>query len=219
MVENGSKNNPKSKNYEAYRAIKEMILGQHLLPGQKLIYRDLEERLGMSKTPIINGLLMLENEHLVVSEKNRGFHIRYVNRREAEHIYGLREKLEEIAVEYAVVNHDKRDLSLLKRKMLAYRRVQGETCNPRQLSLDVDFHIQIAAMGKNPFFVQIIKQFYASMCSILKIVSAIPGVDRFKEEHERLYHAIKRRDLEEAKRVAREHTRGTRDILIQVMPD
>jgi len=222
MVQAGDKSNVKSKNHEAYRAIKEMVLERHLFPGQKLVYRDLEQRLGMSKTPIINGLMMLENEHLVVSEKNRGYHIRYVNRREAEYIYDLREKLEDIAIEYAVANHDKRDLALLKRKLVAYRKYRNDTLNQKRLALDVDFHVQIAGMGKNPFFVQMVRQYYERVHFMFKAVFLTPSPDRFdcfKDEHDRLYGAIKSRDLEEARRIGREHIRGARELLIKLIPE
>jgi DNA-binding GntR family transcriptional regulator len=36
-----------SKNFKAYNAIKELVAVHKLSPGQKLIYRDLEEALGI----------------------------------------------------------------------------------------------------------------------------------------------------------------------------
>ena len=60
-----------SKNFKAYNAIKELVAVHKLSPGQKLIYRDLEEALGMSKTPIINGLMRLEQEGLVQIKLNK----------------------------------------------------------------------------------------------------------------------------------------------------
>ncbi len=68
-----SPNSLDSKNHEAYKAIKDLIFNGQLFPGQRIIYRDLEEKLKMSKTPIINALMMLERDDLVVSKKNRGF--------------------------------------------------------------------------------------------------------------------------------------------------
>lgn len=68
-----------NKNIEAYQSIKQLIVNQRLSPGQKLIYRDLEEILGMSKTLIINGLMRLEQEGFVVSKKNRGFFMKEVS--------------------------------------------------------------------------------------------------------------------------------------------
>jgi len=41
-----------------------MIFQQKIGPGQKLIYRDLSEKLDMSKTPIMYALSRLEHEDL-----------------------------------------------------------------------------------------------------------------------------------------------------------
>ena len=106
-----------SKNLEAYNAIKELVAGHKLSPGQKLIYRDLEEELGMSKTPIINGLVRLEQEGFVVSKKNRGFFIKKFSAEEAKQIYDLREKLEDISIDYAIKNHNSKDLKILEEKL------------------------------------------------------------------------------------------------------
>ena len=57
---------------EAFRRIKQLILNQEVIPGQKLVYDDLAKRLKMSRTPIINALNRLEQLGLVVSESNRG---------------------------------------------------------------------------------------------------------------------------------------------------
>jgi DNA-binding GntR family transcriptional regulator len=109
-----------SRNVEAYEAIKELLVSRKLFPGQKIIYRDLEAKLGMSKTPIINGLIKLEQEGLVVSERNRGFYVRDVSPDDAEQIFDLRQKLEEISINYAISNYEKEDLELLKEKLIAY---------------------------------------------------------------------------------------------------
>lgn len=53
---------PLSKEDEAYLAIKKNIIARTFAPSQKIIFRDLEERLGMSKTPITSALARLEQE-------------------------------------------------------------------------------------------------------------------------------------------------------------
>lgn len=64
-----------SKALQAHEGIKSLMATNRLHPGRKLIYRELD----MSKTPFINGLMILEQEGLVLSEKNRGYFIRPVN--------------------------------------------------------------------------------------------------------------------------------------------
>jgi DNA-binding GntR family transcriptional regulator len=206
-----------SKNLKAYNAIKELVAGHKLSPGQKLIYRDLEEALGMSKTPIINGLMRLEQEGLVVSKRNRGFFMRKVSADEAEQIYDLREKLEEISIGYAIKNYDSDDLNILEQKLNLYKNYSAPIYDRKRLELDTEFHMQIAKMGKNDFFTSMIKQFYENIYFSLNVVYLTSYIDNFKEEHELVFDAIKERNLTEAKRVLRLHTRAARKLLVAAL--
>ncbi|MDX1738315.1 MAG: GntR family transcriptional regulator [Alphaproteobacteria bacterium] len=206
-----------SKNLKAYNAIKELVAGRKLSPGQKLIYRDLEEALGMSKTPIINGLMRLEQEGLVVSKRNRGFFMREVSASEAEQIYDLREKLEEISISYAIRNHDRDDLNILKEKLNHYNNYSAHTYDRKRLELDTEFHMQITKMGKNEFFTSMIKQFYENIYFTLNVVYLSSYIDSFKKEHELVFNAIRKRNLKEAKKVLRIHTRAARKLLVAAL--
>ncbi|MBW1980622.1 MAG: GntR family transcriptional regulator [Deltaproteobacteria bacterium] len=206
-----------SKNFEAYLAIKELVAGHKLFPGQKLIYRDLEKALGMSKTPIINGLMRLEQEGLVVSKKNRGFFMREVSAEEAEQIYDLREKLEEISIGYAIRNYDDKDLQELEGKLQQYNDYAAPIYDRKRLELDTAFHMQIARMGKNTFFIEMIRQFYENIYFTLNVVYLTSYVDNFKKEHSLIFSAIKNRNLQKAKKILRSHTRAARKLLVAAL--
>ncbi len=215
-MKNGN-NDILSKNYQACKAIKDLIFGGELFPGQKIIYRDLEERLKMSKTPIINALMMLERDNLVVSERNRGFYIRVVKKKEAKQVYELRQILEDIAIESAIKHYDKSDLKELKKRLEAYDRYQSVVYDQNRWVLDCAFHLQIAVMGKNPFFAMMIEQFYENIYFMLPVIFLNPSVEHFKKDHECLYEAIKDRRLEPAKKIARGHTDEAIDLLLKVI--
>ncbi|MBI5602729.1 MAG: GntR family transcriptional regulator [Deltaproteobacteria bacterium] len=204
----------KSKNDEAYKAIKNLIFTSQLFPGQKIIYRDLEEKLKMSKTPIINALMMLERDDLVVSKKNRGFYIRVVNREEAEKIYDLRQTLEAISIEKAIKNYTKQDLAVLKRWIDEYEKYDAKVYDQKRWTLDSAIHLQICAMGKNPFFVRMMEQFYENIYFMLKVMFLQPAVEKFKKDHQGIFKAIQSRDTGKAKSLIREHFEVSRSLLI-----
>ncbi len=206
-----------SKNLKAYNAIKELVAGHKLFPGQKLIYRDLEEALGMSKTPIINGLNRLEHEGVVVSKKNRGFFIKKFSAEEGEQIYDLREKLEEISIDYAIKNYNANDLEILEEKCDGYQNYSAPIYDRKRLELDTEFHMQIARMGKNDFFTSMIKQFYENIYFSLNVVYLTTYVDDFKAEHTLIFDTIKQRDLTAAKKVLRFHTRTARKLFMAAL--
>lgn len=203
------------KGSEAHEAIKELIRSKKLVPGQKMIYRDLEEMLGMSKTPIINGLTRLEEEGLVVSKKNRGFYIKEESVLEAAQIFDLREKLEQISLEFAIANYRDEDLAILKEKMIAYHEYVTPIYDRKKLELDTDFHQQVAAMGGNQYFVKLMCRFYENDFFKLNLSYFLPYVKEFSVEHELLYKALKNKNLEEAKKIIRQHMRAARKLFYE----
>jgi DNA-binding GntR family transcriptional regulator len=140
-----------------------------------------------------------------------------VNRRGAEQIYELRQIFEEIAVENAVKKHDRHDLALLKKRLDEYNNYESDVYDQKRWALDSAFHLQVCAMGKNPFFVRIMEQFYENIYFMLKVIFLNPSVERFKRDHQLLYKAIKARDGAQAKRIAREHFETAKDLLVRVM--
>ncbi|MHC1726641.1 MAG: GntR family transcriptional regulator [Syntrophobacteraceae bacterium] len=206
-----------SKNIEAYQAIKQLIVNQRLSPGQKLIYRDLEEILGMSKTPIINSLMRLEQEGFVVSKKNRGFFMREVSAGEAEQIFDLRERLEVISIEYAVKHRSIEDLGILKEKLIQYQNHQASVYDRRRWELDTAIHMHVATMSKNDYFISMIKTFYDSIYFILNVVHLTPHVGKFNEEHWLLYTSIKDQDITKATEVIRSHIQAAGKLLTSAL--
>jgi DNA-binding GntR family transcriptional regulator len=206
-----------SKHQEAYHAIKNLIAEHKLIPGQKLILRDLEETLRMSKTPIINSLIMLEQEGLVESKANRGFFMKEVSVEMAEQIYDLREKLEAISVDYAIANHEPADLAILRDKLESYKNYEAPVYDRQRMQYDTDFHLQIAIIGKNAFFTDMVKQFYENIYFTLNVVYLTPYVVNFKAEHDIVFEAIKNKDLKTAKKALAAHTRAARKLLVAAL--
>jgi len=95
---------------QVYSQIKNLILCNEILPGQKLHHQELSERLGVSRTPVREALTRLVQEGYVSLLPNRGFTCKEIRLQEANELYELREALEAFIVEKAIANL----LSLLK---------------------------------------------------------------------------------------------------------
>jgi len=83
----------------AYSQIKNLILSNEVMPGQKLRHQHLSERLGVSRTPVREALTRLVQEGHVSFLPNRGFTCKEIRMQEAEELYDLREAMEAFAVE------------------------------------------------------------------------------------------------------------------------
>ena len=82
-----------------YRDLKEKILKNKLLPGDKLIEMEIASNLGVSRTPVREALKKLEEDGLVTSFPRKSYIVSKISVKEAKNLYIVRRSLEPIAVE------------------------------------------------------------------------------------------------------------------------
>ncbi len=203
------------KDHEAVIGIKEMLFNHRLHPGQKIIYHELENALGMSKTPIINALNRLEQEGLVVYRKNRGYFVRQLTSRDVDQMYDLRTRLEAIAIDYAVLNGDKAGLTQLKQALENYVSYKSEVYDPRLFQLDIGFHVGIARMGQNEFLTDMLINFYETAWVGLQVTFLTSQLAEFKRDHRGIYEAIANEDARSAKRISKKHWEKALDCVLK----
>ena len=128
-----------------YIKIKELIYYNKLVPGQKLIYKDLSQRLGVSITPIVQALSRLENSGLVRYVANQGYFVRENTESDLKNLYAAREALELYIVSDIVENITKQNVELLRIK---YKQSKEE--DKRKITLnDANFHLEIDSYSRN----------------------------------------------------------------------
>lgn len=93
------RSNKKSLSNLVYRDLKEKILKNKLLPGDKLIEMEIASNLGVSRTPVREALKKLEEDGLVTSFPRKSYIVSKISVKEAKNLYIVRRSLEPIAVE------------------------------------------------------------------------------------------------------------------------
>jgi DNA-binding GntR family transcriptional regulator len=202
-----------SKDLAAYQAIKNLLFQRRLPPGQKIIYRDLEETLGMSKTPIITALARLESEGLVVSHQNRGFYVRELSADEIRQMYDLRIRMEWLAIDYAIDNRASRSIDRLATALDRYLAYSPPFYDARSFQLDSEFHAAIADLGGNSFLLGMLEQFYLTGWVSVNVAAMTPLIDQFRADHRDIFAAIERGDRKAAKSVLRRHLGMAHDAI------
>ncbi len=81
----------------AYRAIKDSILRNELLPGEVLSIDSLAKALGISQTPVREALTKLSADGLVEYERNKGFRVASITEDDVHETYEVRRLLEPYA--------------------------------------------------------------------------------------------------------------------------
>jgi DNA-binding GntR family transcriptional regulator len=103
----------KDISYLVYEKLKEMIHRNELKPGEKLLQEKLAASLGVSRTPLLKALQMLEYDFLVERIPRRGTYVKKLTLDEMQDIYDVREGIETVAVRSAVRRINKKQLQQL----------------------------------------------------------------------------------------------------------
>ncbi|WP_276958833.1 GntR family transcriptional regulator [Allomeiothermus silvanus] len=90
-----------TESQSAYVQVRQAILDGKLLPGQRLVEKELSEQFGLGRAAIRTALARLEQEGLVESEPFRGARVRSLSEAEAVEVLEARAALEALSAYHA----------------------------------------------------------------------------------------------------------------------
>ena len=199
-----------------YCQIKDLILWNEVMPGQKLNHQQLSERLGVSRTPVREALTRLVQEGYVSFQPNRGFTCKEIRLQEAEELYELREALEAFAVEKAIRNLTPTALDRLREKIEFYGRDVERRFTRERLVYDQEVHLEIALLSQNETLLSELRHLFERI--VLKrrtdgLYDPARGLAAH-QEHVALLRAIERGDISAAVGIVRTHIQeGKKNVL------
>lgn len=117
-----------------------MILTGALQPGDRVGEAETSQRLRVSRGPLREALVRLEQEGLVASEWYRGATVVDLTREDVTELATLRASLEELAMGRAARSATAEDLSRLQDVVEQMRTVQKGGSDAALVRLDVEFH-------------------------------------------------------------------------------
>jgi DNA-binding GntR family transcriptional regulator len=218
MVKEKKINNKKQKEDSsliAYQGIRHMLYNKELVPGQRIAYRDLAEKLELSPTPIIQALKWLELQGFVQHEPNRGYTMAPFSLKEIEELYEIRELIEPSLVPAAIEKIDKNGLSELKKALEAHLSAEREFYLKERLFKNREFHMMLASLSGKSTQIRILQNVFDML--FLKYggnyfpISSLASTD---QAHQEIYDAVALRSLERAQSVLKNHLTN---VKIQVM--
>lgn len=202
---------------EAYDIIKALIINRTYMPGDKISIDKLKAELGISRTPIVIALKMLEREMLIETKSRRGHYVRTFTKKEIIDILELREALEALGAKRAALRITASQIKELK-TFFENTNLEG---NPKALAAyaneDQRFHERLMEIAGGEVFSNVFKA-YAIVTFTYH--SDLPGgfVRHPKEtmqEHLDIIEAICIRDADEAEKRMRRHLKLLREKFIK----
>jgi len=199
----------------AYQGIRHMLYNKELVPGQRIAYRDLAERLELSPTPIIHALKWLELQGFVQHEPNCGYSMAPFSLKEIEELYEIRELIEPSLIPAAIEKIDKKGLSELKAALEAHLSAEREFYLKERLFKNREFHMTLASLSGKTTQIRILQNVFDML--FLKYGGnyfPIASLSSSDQAHQEVYDAVALRSLERAQSVLKNHLTN---VKIQVM--
>lgn len=200
----------------AYEGIRKMLFHNEIVPGQKISYRDLSERLGMSQTPVIQALKWLEFQQLVRHEPNRGYYTAPIDLQEVGEIYDLRALIELSLLPVTLKRIDKDGLGRMKAVLAAHLKAARDVYLYERLQRDMAFHLTLAELSgcrvQHQTLINLFDLLYLKYGGKFLFSSSMDSADT---DHKALFEHIEQRNLKEARRVLAQHIQRVKGHVLE----
>lgn len=187
---------------QTYEILREMILRQDLVAGDRVDFDELQDRLGVSRTPVKEAFNRLAKDGLVTIVPRRGTYITDFTAEDIAERFHLRQILEAGVVDDIVANLDRGGATSLARlKQLCAHMETFDAVDTSVaayldfLSNDSDFHYTIISIAGN----ELLSRIYADLNLHLRMASSFylatdKQLDRVNQEHRQILSALEARD-------------------------
>jgi len=192
--------------------IREAILSGEIPPGAQIRPRELEERYGVSATPVREAIQRLAAERLLVTTPQRGAQVAPYDPVELEHIYELRLLLEPIATSRSVARADDEWRAAVESAFQAMEA--ADHASPavwfRQHNR---FHRAMRSRCDSPWMLRIVDDLILHTERYRRLLRELPAPARPRAEHIELRRACLAGDGGQAAELTRQHIQGTLDVI------
>lgn len=141
------KTNRKSIMNDVVEQVKNAISTGALKPGQRIIEADIAQEMGISRYPVREAILYLQEVGLLHSIPYKGTYISTIDEEELEEIYQLRSALEELAVRLLIEKANDKDIKKLEVIIKEMEHANKEEDLVSLVNADIDFHLTICELS------------------------------------------------------------------------
>jgi DNA-binding GntR family transcriptional regulator len=209
---------PKGLTEWAYELIKELILTLQVAPGTHLQIENLAEQMGISRTPVREALLRLEQEGLTHVVPRVGVFVTNINKDDLEDIYELRELLESRATEKAAEILTGDDLDHIDHLLEVSESAIEEGNIDKFLETEIAFHAILTEHARNRKLVAIMDSLrdLTYRWRILSLQS-LENIQLSLNEHQNIAKALRQKDSVLAGKLMGDHIRAARDRISEAL--
>lgn len=196
-------------------AVRAAIRNGTMVPGELYSVKQLATELGVSRSPVRDALLRLEETGMLRFERNRGFKLRPPGPTELAQIFAVRLALEVPAAGVAARLARQADLEALDTIRVTMLDAAHGNDESSFMALDQELHGTLLAISDNPFATKVV----ANIRDATRLVGASTTETRtlvqVYDEHLPILDAVNRQDPAAAREAMRVHLRHTCQLLVE----
>ncbi|MEL7548088.1 MAG: GntR family transcriptional regulator [Pseudomonadota bacterium] len=202
--------------HQAAKTIREMIVNGTLMDGSRINEVHLADELGVSRTPLREGLGRLVAEGVVTTEPRRGFFVAPLTLTEFEQVYDIRPILDPEALRLSGLPSAKSlaRLETLNRKLLSAKTPSSA------IDIDNTWHMELLAGCPNRILVELIQQIIDRTRRYEHaLFRETQNVWAAGNEHEQIIASLKDGDLSTACAALKQNMQSGREPIVQWLTD
>jgi DNA-binding GntR family transcriptional regulator len=218
LFSNGKQRALSSKD-EAIRAIKQMIVRNELSAGSNHLESELAERLNMSRTPVREALLVLEEQGLLEVQPRKGARILPLAAEDMSEIYQILTELEGLAAELAASrNHDPKEFAPARSAIREMDEALAKDDREAWAEADTRFHGELIRLSGNSRIAHVVGMFNSQVARArLLTLHLRPSPIKSNEDHRLVLSAIESGDPRAARRLHSRHRVAAGRLIIDIL--
>lgn len=208
--------NDASRGEYVYRQVRDAIQDGVYKQGTRIREEEVARELGVSRTPVREGLRRLESHGLLQFAGGRGLVVASLTKKQIIELYAVMEMLDGSAARFAAQNASTIEIEMARHVLEVFDSVEGD---PKRLArLNHEFHDSIYAAAHNEYLQKSLERLWDALASVPRTtyeVASRPA--NAAAEHWAILHAIELRHPDEAEWAARKHIREVQRVRIQML--
>ncbi len=195
---------------KVFYKLREKIINGNFKSGETLDEGKIASQMGVSITPVREALRMLESKGLVISVPHKGKVVRGFTIKDMVELYEIREALEALAFKKATENLSEKDINYLFRLVKEMERHVKEGDLNKLHDVNIEFDRYIYKISGNKRLYEMLEELLPLTMRIRITSLRIPNrAEEVKEEHKKIFEAMKEKNAEEVENLVKEHIRNS----------
>lgn len=198
-----------------YESLRQAIFDGEFKAGERLVEKELAEKMKVSRTPIREALRKLETEGLIKHLPRKGVVVKGFKQEDVIEIYSIRQALEALAITYTVRNITEKEIKKLEEIMEIMEILTNKEDAVALFNISQKFNDILIQSSKMPRLINLINTYqeYLERFRIVTMKEKKRKIEALKE-HQLIFQAVIDRDEKRAEKLVKEHLEGAREAYL-----